>query len=359
MYHTHLPRLHTEGSSIFGSALLRSPDPKIDAYETNVCYMRLPQQLIDAPFFSFSNEKEFLSAVSEVIDVDERRLVESLIERNLIPATSMEVLACIFGLNTGIVWSFLRRTDKHYRKFSIQKGKGFRSIVAPRIGLKIIQKWISVQLSKKVSFHDNVFGFVPLRSHIDAASRHLGSKWVYSIDIRDFFSSTPKIFVASALMDIGYPEQVAEIISSISCYRGFLAQGSPSSPVLSNIAMRDVDNKLSALAKTYGVNVTRYADDVTFSGVNDFHADMPKLVREIFSSTPWVLAEDKTRFSQFPSRLKVHGLLVDGEKLRLTKGYRNKLRAYEHVLNNVRCKDEDIPRLKGHLRYASQVMRVK
>lgn len=74
--------------------------------------------------------------------------------------------------------------------------------------------------------------------------------------------------------------------------------------------------------------------------------------------TPWQLADDKTRLAEVPQRLKVHGLLVHGSRARLTKGYRNKLRAYRHLLETKRIGDDDVARVKGHLSYASFVDRV-
>lgn len=45
----------------------------------------------------------------------------------------------------------------------------------------------------------------------------------------------------------------------------FLPQGSPASPVLSNLCMKLPDIRLTALAKSFGAFYTRYADDLTFS----------------------------------------------------------------------------------------------
>ena len=47
---------------------------------------------------------------------------------------------------------------------------------------------------------------------------------------------------------------------------GILAQGSPTSPKLSNLILINLDKRLTGLANKYGLNYSRYADDITFSG---------------------------------------------------------------------------------------------
>ncbi|AAV97130.1 RNA-dependent DNA polymerase, putative [Ruegeria pomeroyi DSS-3] len=317
--------------------------------------MRLPHQLTGSRFFSFSDEGEFLKSVSAVVDEEEFVRIGSLVQAGLMPITSKEVLATMLGVNPGIIWSLENKPERYYRRFKIPKGKGEREIVAPKVGLKVIQKWFSVQLQDCARIDDHVFGFVPGRSHIDAASVHTNANWVYSIDLTNFFPSTPINWVASSLINIGYDADSADRISKLCCYRGALAQGSPASPVLSNISMRGIDAALGALAAEMDVRVTRYADDITFSAAGEFPQVLPERLESLFSQTPWKISQEKTYFSEAPVRLKVHGLVVNGNTVKLTKGYRNKLRAYRHVLQTNRCRQEDLARLSGHVRYASQV----
>ena len=317
--------------------------------------MRLPQHLTESRFFSFSEEADFFKSVKTVVDEDELARIQSLIQDGHLPITSKEVLATMLGVNPGIIWSLENKPERYYRRFMIPKGKEKREIVAPKIGLKIIQKWLSVQLQSRASFCDLVFGFIPGLSHIDAASQHTKAKWIYSIDLENFFPSTPASCVASSLNRFGYDADSADLISKLCCYRGSLAQGAPSSPVLSNITMFGVDGALAVLAEELNVRVTRYADDITFSSTGEFPLLLPRKLQAIFVDTPWRISEKKTHFAEAPARLKVHGLMVNGDTVKLTKGYRNKLRAYRHVLQMNQCRQEDVPRLSGHLRYAGQV----
>lgn len=321
--------------------------------------MKLPQHLVDSKFFLFTEENDFHAAIKSVVDEAEILRIDSLLGKGLMPITSKEVLATIFGLNPGIIWSFIERPSRHYRRFTIPKGKSERHIFAPRVGLKIIQKWISSQLQQAFEAPHHVFGFVPNRSHIEAAAVHTGASWVYSIDIENFFPTTPEATVRESLQKAGYDEESAKLISGLTCFGGNLAQGAPSSPVLSNMCMSQLDAGLGILANEFGLRVTRYADDISFSSSGDFPEDLVKKLEAAFAETPWKIASEKTHFAVAPDRLKVHGLLVHGDSVRLTKGYRNKIRAYRHMLKSGKCRAEDVAKLSGHLAYAHQVTKAR
>ncbi|WP_184353638.1 reverse transcriptase family protein [Xanthomonas arboricola] len=262
----------------------------------------------------------------------------------------------MLGINPGLVWSFEHRSAKHYRRFTIPKGAGQeRVIIAPRVALKIVQKWVSVQLQRAYAAPQHVFGFVPGRSHIDAAKQHRLAEWTYSVDIADFFPSTPLRTVTAVFNRLGYGDEVASMLASLSCYQGFLAQGAPTSPVISNLALHEVDRRLIDISRSFDVRVSRYADDIVFSGQNGFPEELVDEVNEIFIDTPWTISQGKTELNRLPRRLKVHGLLVHGAQARLTKGYRNKLRAYAHLIKNGLIQEGHKLRVKGHLRYGEQV----
>src|SRR6185369_3289984 len=114
-------------------------------------------------------------------------------------------------------------------------------ITAPRVGLKILQKWLSYHIAKAYTAPAHVYGFVPSRSHIEAAYAHREAAWAYSVDIRDFFVSTPQAHVVDAYHYLGYDLSAANLLAKLSCFGGALPQGAPTSPALSNICFRNQD----------------------------------------------------------------------------------------------------------------------
>jgi RNA-directed DNA polymerase len=157
--------------------------------------------------------------------------------------------------------------------------------------------------------------------------------------------------VVDALERMGYGIESAKLLAKLFCLNEGLVQGAPSSPVLSNICFQPMDEQLVRIANKYKVRLTRYADDIVFSGTDIFQEALREEVTSLFEGSTWRLAEQKIHFSNYPKRLKVHGLLVHGEHVRLTKGYRNRLRAFQHLLNNNKIIEGDIAKVRGHLVY--------
>ena len=65
--------------------------------------------------------------------------------------------------------------------------------------------------------------------------------------------------------DFGLHERVATVVAQIACHDNSLPQGSPCSPVLSNLIGHVMDIRVVRLASKAGCIYSRYADDLTFS----------------------------------------------------------------------------------------------
>jgi retron-type reverse transcriptase len=89
---------------------------------------------------------------------------------------------------------------KRYTEFKIKKKSGAeRSIHAPIKGLKSLQKTLSFVLQCVYEPHNAAMGFVRDRSIVDNAKLHVGSKYVYNIDLKDFFPSVDQARVWKCL----------------------------------------------------------------------------------------------------------------------------------------------------------------
>ena len=317
--------------------------------------MRLPQQLLESTYFLFTRPEELVEALGLAPDDEETARILELAGRALPPVTSMHCLATMFGVNPGFIWSLAHRPHRYYRTFEIPKGRRTRRITAPHVALKMIQKWFGHHIARVVPTPSHVYGFVPGRSHIEAAHAHRGAEWALSVDIASFFQTTPATHVMSALEKLGYDREAAALLTSLTCYLGFLAQGAPSSPTLSNLCFEDADAALVRLSEHHACRMTRYADDIVLSGQGIMPSGLRAELRAIFEGTPWRLAAEKESVQPIKGRIKIYGLVVNGSKVRTTKGYRNKLRAYRHILATRGEKTKDCRVLVGHVQYAQHV----
>jgi retron-type reverse transcriptase len=79
---------------------------------------------------------------------------------------------------------------ERYRQFFIKKKSGGeRSIHAPVKRLKSIQRTLSIILQCVFEPHKAAMGFIWNRSIVDNARIHIGSRYVYNTDLKDFFPS--------------------------------------------------------------------------------------------------------------------------------------------------------------------------
>ncbi len=125
-------------------------------------------------------------------------------------------------------------------------------------------------------------------------------------------------------------------IRAYDCSRiGHLPQGAPTSPRLSNLIVRELDSQLAELAGEVGMVYTRYADDMAFSTRDrDFGRDEARgLIRRVYAALPsHGLRPHPQKVQVIPpgARKVVLGLLVDGDRPRLTKEFRRRLECHIH-----------------------------
>ena len=176
-----------------------------------------------------------------------------------------------------------------YKTFTIPKRSGgTRSISAPTPHLKVLQRNLADLLQdcwEDISFaryrKDNIaHGFKRGRSIISNARRHRNRNYVFNVDIKDFFPSinfgrVRGYFIKDSSFELN--PAIATIIAQIACYENSLPQGSPCSPVISNLIGHVLDVHLVALAASTGCTYSRYADDLTFStNKGDFPAPIAR-----------------------------------------------------------------------------------
>lgn len=178
MYHAHQAKVVDRRCRRSGRRSFESPAASPAHNEKSFCYMRLPHPLLESQFFVFTSSKELVAAMGDALSEEEAGELRRLTDLGLPPVSSALALSTMLGINPGLLWSMLRKPRRHYRRFTIPKGRSERVIYAPRVALKIVQKWLSVHFEKAFEPLPHVYGFVRGKSHIQAAKIHTNAQWV-------------------------------------------------------------------------------------------------------------------------------------------------------------------------------------
>lgn len=234
----------------------------------------------------------------------------------------------------------LAKSHYHYCWFQKRNG-GRRLIEAPKARLKYLQSQILRCILDRVPPHAAAHGFVAGRSIVTNAQPHVGQRVLVQFDLRDFYPSVSYSRVVALFRSLGFsrevscwlgrlttaacPEQLFESPSAVqfasrdffdrSPYlRRHLPQGAPTSPALANLSAFVLDLRLSGLARTFGANYTRYADDLTFSGDLRFQRSLAvfiPLVHQIIRQERFTTHPGKFRVLRRGNRQSVTGVVVN------------------------------------------------
>ena len=165
------------------------------------------------------------------------------------------------------------KDGKMYHSFFIPKrNDGFRQINSPNQVLKHIQRLILKQLNEKYENINNCcsYGFEKNKNNIINAKKHSHKKYIFNIDLKDFFTQITQERVNGVLKSL-YDDKISDIISTLCCYNNCLPQGAPTSPILSNMVLNKLDKAILYFVSKKGLYYTRYADDITISGDYNFY----------------------------------------------------------------------------------------
>jgi RNA-directed DNA polymerase len=196
-------------------------------------------------------------------------------------ASTLNDIAVLLGVKPASLAFVLYKIPdaSKYTTFSIRKKNGgTRQISAPEPRLKLIQRRLARLLTKCELDVEGILkvkpqcvlahGFKPSFSIQTNAVNHRAQRWVLNADLQEFFPSINfgrvyGFFVKNQHYLLN--KKVATVIAQIACHENELPQGSPCSPVLSNMIAHMLDIRLNELASGKGCTYTRYADDLTFS----------------------------------------------------------------------------------------------
>lgn len=247
-----------------------------------------------------------------------------------------------------VLETFVRENEKLYEQtrsklyntfYIAKRSGGLRRINAPleelMAALRDLKKIFETQFS--ALYHTSAFAYVRNRSTIDAVKKHQmnSSRWFLKTDFSDFFGSTTPEFLLRMLTQI-YP--FSEVVKlergrvalekalDLCFLDGGLPQGTPISPMLTNLMMIPIDHKIAGELRRNNFVYTRYADDIIISHKFDFSAaekcDFINRVLAEFEA-PFKIKPSKTRYGSSSGKNWNLGVMLNKDN-KITIGYQKK-----------------------------------
>ena len=284
----------------------------------------------------------------------------------------------------------------HYTSFSIPKRTGgLRHIDAPNDGIKEAMRKIKdiIERDLRVLPHNNAYAYIKGRCAKDALEVHQLNKsnWFLKLDVKDFFPSFNRVTILHQLKKI-YPfclcfqegeydgqfspygaraaaaQQTLQKLIDFSLLDNKLPQGTPLSPLLTNILMIPFDFRINRMCHGHegGPYIyTRYADDILISARRKF--DWQEMQRQVAGrltqslSTAFKIKEEKTRFGSAAGRNWNLGLMCTADH-RITIGHKKKERFRASIHNflkdftsGTRWSKIDVQTLMGNINYTTNI----
>ena len=270
--------------------------------------------------------------------------------------TTLNDLAELLGFKPQALSYILYKipNNEKYTEFEISKKNGdTREIKAPIERLKLLQKRLADLLNEcyeeiynKNKKRSLSHGFRKNHSIFTNAKNHKNKRYVFNIDLKDFFPSinfgrVRGFFIKNHHFNLH--TDIATLIAQIACYDNELPQGSPCSPIISNFIGNLLDTRIVNLAKSAKCTYSRYADDLTFSTNKK---DFPSKIAVMQETNNWIIGNslkkeiekvgfrvnDKKTSMQYRTARQVTTGLVVNNKVNIKKEYYKKARSMCHEL---------------------------
>ncbi len=267
------------------------------------------------------------------------------------------------GFSIRMLYTAANHLHKHYRAVKIPKGNGeYRRLYVPSESLKMLQRCINNKFLPLEEISPYATAYRPGGSTKLNACLHVGKSVILKLDIRHFFDNIGyNLLKEKVFTDKRYSVQISSLLSILCLHMGALPQGAPTSPTISNIVMRDFDNKIGEWCNARKISYTRYCDDMTFSG--DFKPEaVIRLVKSELKKLNLSLNKKKTIVVRKGQKQTVTGIVVN-EKMSISNSYKKKIRqemyycmkfgveSHLKTANISESPETYIPKLLGRINY--------
>lgn len=270
----------------------------------------------------------------------------------------------------------------NYVRYTVPKKKGgVRNIAAPKKILKNVQRTILDKILSKIEINQCAHGFIQGKSVVSGAQVHNVKKaeLLINMDLENFFPTITFERVRGMFEKFGYSGYVSSLLAMICTYcermemeiKGeklyvktsdrILPQGSPCSPMITNIICNKLDKRLNGLANKYDFVYSRYADDMSFSfpkgniilessenDKSDKNNDLNigkilGIISKIIGEEGFNINNEKTKFLRENNRQAITGIVINNDEIGVPKKWVKNLRAAVHNASKLKECGSNIP----------------
>lgn len=265
------------------------------------------------------------------------------------------------------LYSIANNIKSNYKIYKIKKRNGkYRTIYEPNSILKEIQKNILENILNNKQISSYAKAYHKGINLLDNAIPHMNKKIILKLDITNFFENISFLDIYNSCFSIEYfPKSVGMLLTHLCTYDNHLTQGSPTSAYISNLVMKDFDEKIGKWCEDNNISYTRYSDDMTFSG--DFNPSVViSKVRKSLYKLGLKLNNDKIHIINKSASQNVTGIVVN-EKAQVSLKYRKEIRkeiyyikkygleSHLKKIDNYDNKKNYLKKLSGRIQYVLQI----
>lgn len=210
------------------------------------------------------------------------------------------------------LYSVSNHIEKHYEYLEIPKKDGTkRKLLVPDYLLKTIQKKILHHILYGMNISNYVKSYRRGENIVSNARCHLKQPMILKLDIKNFFNHINFYQVKNNIFKEEYfPEAISILLTILCCYQGKLPQGTPTSPMISNIILKEFDEVVGEWCEKRNIVYTRYCDDLTFSGTFEKH-EVILFIKQQLNELWFQLNKKKTRLLTSKNRQIITGIVVN------------------------------------------------
>ncbi|WP_421951340.1 retron St85 family RNA-directed DNA polymerase [Pelagibacterium sp.] len=274
------------------------------------------------------------------------------------------------GISRTDLVEIVRRGPDRYKEYEIDKRAGGKRLIAqPSRELKAVQRYLSENFFSQFPISKFATAYRKGKSIRDNAQQHRKARFLLKTDFSNFFHSFAPADIDWLFATNGIVLEKSEVsFLKLSIFwrpKGSrfytLAMGAPTSPLITNIMMHGIDERLGEFCQRNEVAYTRYADDVALSARSrDRLLEAEAVFRTIISNSErpkLKFNEDKRGIYGPGQRREVTGLIItpDG-KISVGRDRKRQISAaVDHWRRGVGMADIEVERLRGLLAFCNAV----